>query len=220
MRLGFLKGLFALLISGGMITLACAETDISNMTAGLTGNYFGVQLGTTVVHAQDLFLPNSEGVYVNTRPSRKGFGTRFFWGYRFINYLALEGGYNYFSPATYNITNGNSPELRLSGVDIVGKGILPLFWGIDFYGKAGAIILHWVQGGLLAPNPQSSHDGANGITVRPEVALGFSYAFTPNWVVDISGTLITQGGKIPKTNFYAIGLSYRAVDIFCGQFLC
>lgn len=221
MWLGFLKNSFiVLLLSLGMVCSAQAETDIRNIRAGLTGNYLGMQVGTTVLHAEDLMLPNSDGVYVNVRPSRKGFGTRFFWGYRFIDYLALEGGYTYFSPATYSIPNGNSPELRMQGVDFVGKGIYPLFWGIDVYAKAGAIILRWVQGGLLAPNPQSSHDGANGITIRPEVALGLSYAFTPNWVVDVSATLITQGSQVPKTNFYAIGLSYRAVDLFCGQFLC
>lgn len=220
MRFGFLKGLLALLLGTALITKGNAATDMTNVTAGVVGNYFGIQFGNTTVHAEDLQLPNSDGDLVLTRPSRKGFGTRVFWGYRFINYLALEGGYTYFSPAVYNITNGNSPEVRLQAIDIVGKGILPLFWGLDVYAKAGPAIVAWKQGGLLAPNPLSSHDGAHGITVRPEFVLGASYAFTPNFTVDLSATLITQGSKVPKTNFYAIGLSYHAVDLYCGQFLC
>jgi len=220
MRAGFFKGLLALLLSGALISLAYAETDIRNIRAGLVGNYFGVQLGTTDIHAQDLELPNSEGIPTLTRPSRKGFGTRLSWGYRFVDYLALEGGYTYYSPATYSITNGNSPELRIQSVDILGKGIFPLYWGIDVFAKFGAAIMAYKQGGLLAPQPTSSHDGAHGITIRPDFGIGASYAFTPNWVVDLSATWITQGGVIPKTNFYAVGLYYRAVDLFCGQFLC
>lgn len=216
MRLGLCKRLMVCLFA--VISMqASANTDI---TTGTTGNYLGIQLGTSNMDAQTLSLPNYNGDYVLTRPSKKGFGTRVFWGYQFINYLGLEGGFAYFTPATYNIQDGNSPEWRVEVVDILGKGVLPLYWGINFFVKAGAAIAAYKQGGLLAPNPTSSHDGANGITVRPEFGVGIDYAFTPNWHVDLSATQITKGSQVPKISYYAIGLSYHAVDIYCGQFLC
>lgn len=220
MRLGFYKGLMALVLSSVLLTPVCAETDINTITPGVVGNYIGIQLGTSNISAQTMELPNSAGVPVLTRPSRKGFGTRLFWGYQFAKYIALEGGYAYYTPATYNIQDGNSPELRLQALDIVGKGILPLYWGFDAFFKAGAAIVYYNEGGLLAPNPQSSHDGMNGLTVRPEFGIGASYAFTPNFHVDLSANRITAGSVVPTTSYVAVGLSYHAVDLFCGQFLC
>ncbi|HSW70430.1 MAG TPA: outer membrane beta-barrel protein [Gammaproteobacteria bacterium] len=217
LRLGLYKSLRVVGLSFVLITGASAEPPV---VAGMVGNYFGLQLGTSNIHAQNEYLPNSQGDLVLTRPSRKGFGTRVFWGYQFINYLGLEGGYAYYTPATYNIQNGNSPELRLQAFDILGKGVLPLFWGISAFAKAGAAIVFYNLGGLLSPNPQSAHDGSNGVTVRPEFGLGLGYAFASNWTVDISANRITQGSQVPKTDYFAIGLSYHAVDLFCGQFLC
>ncbi len=217
MKIGFYKTQAALVISAFIATEALADTDV---TAGTTGNYVGLQLGSSNLYAQTLSLPNQNGVPTLTRPSKKGFVARAFWGYQFINYLALEGGFVYFTPATYNIQNGSSPEQQVKGVDLLGKGVLPLYWGFNAFAKLGAFIAYYTKAGLLAPQPNSSHDGAHGFTVRPEFGLGLDYAFTPNWHVDLSVNQITKGSQVPKINYYAFGLSYHAVDLFCGQFLC
>ncbi len=190
------------------------------VTSGSAGSYFGVQVGASKVDGSSQHLPNSLGVPVLVQPSKNGFGTRLFWGYQFSKYLAFENGWAYYSAATYNIPNGNSPQIRIQALDFVGKAIMPLWWGFDVYGKGGAAIVFYNQGGLLAPSSTGAQSGASGITMRPELGAGISYSFTPNWTVDVSATRIMKGGQVPNSDLYTIGLAYHAVDLYCGQFLC
>lgn len=86
--------------------------------------------------------------------------------------------------------------------------------------KGGAAIVFYKQGGLLAPNTLGGEDGSTGLTARPEVGAGMAYNFSPNWSVDLTATRITGGGIVPNSDMYSIGLTYHAVDLYCGQFLC
>lgn len=197
-------------------TLCYAEQDI---IGGATGSYVGFQVGGTRVHGPEKYLPNIIGVPVLTQPSNNGMGFRFYWGYQFSSYLGFEGGYAYYSPSTYKIPNGNSPQLRLQTIDFLGKGILPLFAGMNAFVKGGIAMVFYKQGGLLAPSSTGA-SGSSGMTARPEVGGGISYNFTPNWSVDATMTRITKGGVIPNSDMYTLGLTYHAVDLYCGQFLC
>ena len=39
-------------------------------------------------------------------------------------------------------------------------------------------------------------------------------------VVDVSFNRVMAGGIAKNVDFYALGLSYHFVDVYCGQFLC
>jgi opacity protein-like surface antigen len=202
----------------GFVFTAVAHAE-PVVTSGSAGNYLGMQLGISKMHGQEKYLPDSGGTPVLTKPSDKGFAMRMYWGYQFVDYLAIESGYGYLSPETYNIPNGNSPELRMQMLDFLGKGILPLWWGFNVYGKVGAALVFYNQGGLLAPNP-AGKSGSSGMTMRPEIGAGVSYSFNPNWSVDFSGTRIMKGGAVPDSDMLTISFTYHAVDLYCGQFLC
>ncbi len=215
-----LKYLVAAILAYTGMTAAYAYDE--KVTGGTTGNYVGFQMGETNVSSADMELPNYDNQIVLVRPSNKGYGFRVYWGYQFTNYVAFEGGYGYYSPSTYNIPNGNQPEFKMGVVDLMGKGIAPLFWGFSVFVKGGAALVYYKQAGLLAPLPPNVNGtpGSDSITIRPEVGLGASYAFTPNWSVDLTATRITKGGVVPNSDMYTIGISYHAVDLYCGQFLC
>ena len=109
MRMGFLK-CFAVLFLSSLAGIAQAEFKEADITAGVVGNYVGMQVGKTNLHAITQVLPNYSGMPVLTKPSTNGFGLRIYWGYQFTDYLGLETGYAYYSPAIYNIEGGNSPK--------------------------------------------------------------------------------------------------------------
>lgn len=211
---------FQFLLLGIFFTSVLVHAE-PTVTSGSAGNYFGMQIGGSRIHGLDKYLPNRTETLVLTKPSNNGFAARFYWGYQFVDYLAIEVGYGYYSPETYNIPNGNSPEVRIQALDFVGRGILPLWWDFNVYGKAGAALVFYSKGGLLAPSATEGHnDGISGMTMRPEVGVGVSYSFTHNWSIDISATRIMKGSAVPNSDMYAIGLTYHAVDLYCGQFLC
>jgi len=212
-----------IMLISSMLVASAHAYNTPPVRGGVVGNYLEVEFGSTRIHAQNEFLPDDNGNIQNVRPSGNGFGLRLSWGYQFSEYLALEGGYSYYSPAVYNIPNGNSPEFRFQTIDIMGKAILPLYWGLSVFGKAGPAFALYKQAGLLAPPPSNNPNGKGGmnsITVRPDVAVGVNYAFSPNWSVDVSWSRILGAGIVPATDMYGIGLSYHAVDLYCGQFLC
>ena len=76
------------------------------------------------------------------------------------------------------------------------------------------------EAGLLAPNPKGGKDGMSGVTMRPLFGGGLSFNFTPNIMVELTASRITSGGVVPNSDLISIGLSYHAVDLYCGQFMC
>lgn len=51
--------------------------------------------------------------------------------------------------------------------------------------------------------------------------VGVAYNLTPNWVVDLSyNHLYVRNKLIDNLNFIALGITYRFVNVYCGQFLC
>jgi opacity protein-like surface antigen len=141
-------------------------------------------------------------------------------------YAGTEGGLNYFSTVRYN-TNGvtacTGPSARVSDFDFVGKGNVSL-GDFEVFGKAGVAISYLTTSGSFnaGNNPNSTACGRTVRTTKfnPTISIGASYDLSQNWVADISWNRTIVGKPINSIDFYALGISYHFVNIYCGQFLC
>jgi len=114
--------------------------------------------------------------------------------------------------------------------DIVFKGSIPLKW-FNLYGKIGpAYVVTNTEGGFSPPVFINNQLPGRGTPVnaksttktafKPIFGIGADYTLTQNWVADLSWTHLSVGNNAGTVNFFALGIAYHFVDIFCGQFLC
>jgi hypothetical protein len=227
-----------LLVTG---VLTCSLTSLAHATAA--GFYFGLQAGRTNQHNTQVTLqtggPPPTGT-TTVNPSNTGVGGRLFMGYNYSKYFAVEMGFTHYAPTTYNIpttptlTVGNpfgtpngSPAINENGFDFDGKGMLPIGnSGFGALGKAGVAIIKRGMAGSLsqsynaATNSIVTSSTANTTNFRPTAAIGFYYDFTQSFEADFTVSRVFGGGNMKNADLYALGISYHAVDRYCGQFLC
>lgn len=156
---------------------------------------------------------------VLTEPSNTGIGERLFLGAAMNQYVAFEFGLAAYAPSEYKPdVDGYShePNTREYAVDLVGKVMYP-FRSVTLFAKGGiAGVYKSSSAALLVPENES--DGS--VYGRPLVGVGVSYDLTPSWVLDVSASRIIKGDNFENADFYAVGISYHWVDLYCGQFLC
>ncbi|HTM64340.1 MAG TPA: outer membrane beta-barrel protein [Gammaproteobacteria bacterium] len=126
---------------------------------------------------------------------------------------------------------------RLRDIDFVGKLDYSYSDTIGIYAKAGVAAVYTTTPGALQPtasrwvpaptrsNPYGTKlisTGSNKYSSKltPTFSVGVTYDINPNWQTDISWTRIMVGSAVKNMNYFAIGLSYHFVDLYCGQFLC
>lgn len=190
------------------------------------GVYLGGQIGYTDINSQEKDVQTGPITFVNTMPSSTGMGARILFGYNFNQYGAIESGYTYYAPATYSAAGQDpckdDPTVRENAVDIVGKGIWPVFGGFDVFGKAGVAMIWQSQSGRLNDQTVSTCDGSTSSSTyfKPTAAIGLSYDLDQSWVADLTYSRIFGGGGLDSMDFIGLGISYHFTDKFCGQFLC
>lgn len=182
------------------------------------GFYMGAQLGMSNTNNQMRTVLTTPSVTV--QPKNTGPGGRIFAGYGINQYAAFEGGFTRYAPSTYNVTASglsSNPTIRENGVDIVAKGMYPIY-SFAVFGKAGVAFIRQSLAGSLNGNAGQ----ANGTStfVRPTAALGVSYDFSQNWVAELSYSRVFKGGNFENADLVTLGVSYHFVDVYCGQFLC
>lgn len=126
------------------------------------------------------------------------FGAGGFAGYQFTKYFALQAGYNtYANDGGYSVdpqTGAHvSPDhYKLHSIDILAKGILPIWSHLALTGFGGAQILHedmynendFFTGTPLYPSPIIS--SSKHTVVMPEIGVGIS-VYTWKWLsIDLS----------------------------------
>ena len=188
-----------------------------------SGFYIGAMGGTATNQAtpQNAQLGNNSTVIV--KPKSTQYGARGFVGYKFNSYTGMEAGVTYFSAIQYSGSAAacTSPQSRIVGGDVVGVGTLPI-GNFGVFAKAGVAIINiFTSGAFYTPAPGNTCAGSqNNLRYRGTASIGASYDFNQTWVADISANRIMVAGIIGNVDFYALGISYHFVDLYCGQFLC
>lgn len=194
-----------------------------------SGFYLGGQIGQSNTHnvARDVATystPPTENVV----PSNGGIGGRLFMGYQLNENVAFEGGFTHYASSTYKPTTTtlcNDASIRENGLDLVGKGMLPLSSSFNFFGKFGVTMIKSTMSGSIADAEVETsgcggHDNASTNYIRPIAGVGMSFDLSQNWVTDVSYTRAFGGGDFKSADLMALGVSYHFTDKFCGQFLC
>lgn len=203
----------------------------SNVYAVNDGFYLGFMAGPAIAEGLPqlaLIEGSSNRSTTVVKPEKQHFGGRFFLGYKFLQFLGIEGGLTYFSNVRYASPSGisieGSPTAQISTLDIMGKADLNVY-NIGLFGKAGMAFLYQRTPGLV-DTKDNTNTTAFSIKqpsfsqLRPAYAIGASYDITQNWVVDVSWNRYLPRGVVKSIDFYALGISYHFVDVYCGQFLC
>lgn len=212
--------LTAALIAFGLTSVSYAAEE---------GFYIGAAAGATDQHNNSrTLLTNSDPAMVTVNPSNRGIGERFFMGYAINKYASFEGGFTHYGAASYKVPQTvacNNPTVNENGIDMEGKGTVPLA-NFGIFGKAGfSVIRQTLSGSLVAGSNSISPCGTGGgsgatTSVRPLVGLGVSYDINENWSTDLFWTRVLSGGGIHAADFVGLGIAYHAVATHCGQFLC
>lgn len=161
------------------------------------------------------------------------FGTRVYMGYKWNAWAAVEGGFTYYSNVRFeqkdpSVETCGGLSASVKNADIVGK----LSWtmsSFEIFGKAGAAFVYDSSSGALNPgtaaiNPVTGviecGETQHNTQYTPVYGLGASYDLSQSVAVDVSWTRMNGGSVTGNIDFYALGLSYHFVNIYCGQFLC
>lgn len=142
-------------------------------------------------------------------------------GYRFNDYLALEGGF--LSAASDSNTNKgefggiNSPhvylgpdELKIYSFDAVLKGIVPFESGFSIFAKGGLAYTHQYVFNQVFANDTRPEFTTRKTTnrIQPVVGAGVSYNFTKNFATELSYNYYVPSGNIGKISAVELGLTY------------
>lgn len=190
------------------------------------GFYMGLMTGPATNSGSNVQAQVNTTVRTLATPRSQQWGSRLYMGYKMNQYAGVEGGLNYFSTIRYDTRDvdtctGTSSRVRY--FDLVGKADYA-FANFNVFGKAGLAITYLTTSGSLNPgtDPNNPTCGRNQYTTKfnPTFAIGASYELTQNWVADITWNRTLVGHPVNNVDFYALGISYHFVNIYCGQFLC
>lgn len=211
-----------------MLKRVCALSAILisyNTWAIEPGFYLGLMAGPSTNAASNEQVQLA-GVPATTsaHPNHTQFAGRAFLGGKFNKYFGLETGVTAYSAINYHI-NGGTPcsdtNVRVTTVDLLGVGTLPMKHGFSAYGKLGGSFLYISSSADLHPNlANACGESTYNATFKPAAGLGVSYDINKNWVADLSWTRYAANGMINHLDFFALGFSWHFTDVTCGPFMC
>jgi OOP family OmpA-OmpF porin len=138
-------------------------------------------------------------------------------GYRFNDYVAVEGGYIDLGRAKYaaTYTGGSAAgRLKAGGPNLSLLGMLPVADGLSLFGELGVIDAK-VKANLSATAPAASaSDQYSKYKIRPIYGLGAMYDFTEHTGMRVSYERVNAVGEKHRlgrmdVNMYSLGLSYK-----------
>lgn len=202
--------------------------------AGQTGMYFGGQIGQARMDSSSQNASSVNSVTgavtpISITPKKNtGMAGRLFLGYQISKYAAMETGFGIFSSVDFKPDTAFlvKPSVSSSVLDFAGKAILPVQDQFELYAKLGAAYTMvkasgfnptaTVSSGIVTIKSSSERENK----MRPEIGIGATYYFNPNWSLDASATRIMAKSYVKNLDLFAVGISYHLVDHYCGQFLC
>lgn len=137
-------------------------------SAADNGFYLGISAGKSSLDYQD-YDPSVGDDYVDGST----WGLKAFAGYRFLKFLAVEGGYVNFGHPEWIQRNSQGYRLKIdaavNGWDAMVVGILPV-GGVEFFAKAGVIA--WDSSFKIIRDEDVDEDTASGT----DAAYGLGFA--------------------------------------------
>jgi len=205
--------------------LMTAATLTANAYAVGPGFYMGAMAGPATNSASTENAATLSGTPPTTpvNPKSQQFASRIFMGYKVNQYAGFEFGGTFFSTIQFNskgIQTCASTDARVRDIEILGKGSYPLPNGFDVFAKGGVAIAYITTSGGLNSGVTECGKTQYQNKFVPTATIGASYDLSQNWVTDLSYNSVMVGGKVGKMTYFALGLSYHFVDVYCGQFLC
>jgi opacity protein-like surface antigen len=182
-----------------------ATTSFAGINAA-NGFYIGGDLAFTIYDPVDGAAMDSSLIAIDgyIRP---------YIGYRFTDYLAIEGGFDYLvndhnagGKATIPGTSGPD-HYKLTAIDLAGKIIYPFVNGLSVFGKAGFAVVHQDVFNQTYQNDEPEVD-TNTTRLMPLVGVGASYNFTQRIAAEISYVHIQRVNPIKNIEILGAGLSY------------
>lgn len=189
------------------------------------GFYLGLTMGPVKTSSGNQLVQTDSGTLVEATAKSNNFGVRPYLGYQMNDHVAFEMGLDYFGKFKYNtpkdVNPCKNPHAKLTGLDGMIKGIMPIGEAFDVHAKIGVAYTYQTISGSLNPD-LSKTCGSNLRQTKfaPVFTIGAGYTFNQNWTTALSWERMMASGVIKTIDFYGIGLSYHFVDKYCGQFLC
>lgn len=127
-----------------------------------------------------------------------------FAGYQILDWLAVEGGYDYIGNMQIDANKGVAgSKMESQGLQLSLKASYEVLNDWDIYGRAGA----------MAYRAEAQHEGRSKFEtgVRPLAAVGTEYAFTDNWAGRLEYQWVANVGNVNQ-----IGVSADASSLTAG----
>jgi len=153
--------------------------------AGIGNSFSYVGLGTVYSDFTELnFAPDvAENGYapMTLSDSTSGFGTRFFYGQHFGEYLAFEAGASFMSKPDFTLKNGttkvHSGEFSTFGLDFKAFATFPITNSQFIRAHAGVMLWDNDSEVISGPSGNTSISKDSDTDVSPIYGIGYGYAF-------------------------------------------
>lgn len=207
------------------ISLIAVLGVAANAYAVAPGFYIGGMAGPATNNGSDVNVQaQGSPTTIVATPKSQQFGSRFFLGYQATSHAGIEAGATFISQIKYDTGNQQAcggTDVSVRDFDVLAKGIIPFGSSFDVYGKLGPAFVYENQSNAMSPRLNQGCGKSQFETkVRPTMSIGASYTMSQNVVVDASWNRLMTSYPVNNIDFFALGLSYHFVDVYCGQFLC
>ena len=131
-------------------------------------------------------------------------------GYKFMPYLAAEGGYTRYGATRLQSDGVTIADDNHYAIDIAGKAILPLFTsGFELFAKLGVARVNSSIGSIHLPEGSSIVlDTGDKSGTGLFVGGGVAYSFIPNLVANIQWEEANGNNKTGNLSLLSIGISF------------
>lgn len=172
------------------------STTLASIPAVLAEPYVGLGVGAAFYKAN---LADMGGGKLD----ENGLGSKFYGGYSFNKYFAVEAGIYNFAEASAGFNSNNGPavsaEVSMKGVGAYAVGIYPLNREINLMAKLGA--LNW-DADLRVNDDTASNDG-NDVAY----AVAASFAFTKQLLATAEWEFFDSDN--PELSMFSAGFRYN-----------
>jgi hypothetical protein len=131
-------------------------------------------------------------------------------GYRFNDFLGIEGGYQYFISEQ---SSGNSllgpDHYRLSGLTVMGKLFCPLGKRVDLFADLGAMIVHEDTYNLRFAHDKKPAIDSNYNQLQPLIGAGISIYLCSYFSIDLSIVHTFASSNIRGITYIPLSLTFH-----------